>query len=78
MKMNIKKATTKIRLNPSCFINLNGKSYGGIFETIKDGKNVKKEWKGKEVWVTPEYAAIAIRGDRPIARIVETKSSVEK
>lgn len=77
MKMNLKKATVKIRFNENCFLNINGTSHGGHYEVEKkDGKAIQT-WVGDEVWVTPEYAEKAIQGSRPIARIIQTKEIIE-
>lgn len=78
MKMSKKKASVKIRLNPNCFVNINGTSFSGHFETIEDKGKAIKKWIGDEAWVTPEYAEKVIEGKRPIARIVGNAEKTEK
>ena len=71
------KKTVLIRLNKNCYVTVDKKCYGGTHKVSQEGEKIIREWIGEEVWVTPTEADNYTSGDRPVARIIKTRTTEE-
>ena len=72
-----KNKTVLIRMNENCYVTIEGECFSGTHKISKEGNKVIRSWIGAEVWVTPERAEDYTEGDRPMARIIKTRTKEE-